>query len=450
MQISELPSNVYAERMLLGSILLNGEAFLLASAKIGPEDFSLAKHRVMFRRMAALHEAGQQIDRVTLANELMRHGELESVDGLTYLSSLDNGLPEIYHLESYAEIVRESSVGRQAIMAAAKLQAAISSGVESPQQSITDAAMTFMALGESHTSSGLVSSDRIIEEAGLDAILNPRRFGGGILTQYRKFDDMTGGLKEGELVIVAGRPAMGKTAFALNIAERAAVRQGKRVAVFSLEMSRNSLISRMVLARAHVSRTRVKNNWLDEAERTRLMEAGDEIHAAPLWIDDSADLKLADMHVRLRRLIADAGVDLVIVDYLQLMVDDAGRRGDNRVQEVGRISRGLKLLAKQLHVPVIALSQLSRGPENRPGDHRPKLADLRESGSIEQDADIVLFLFRPEVYQPDREDIRGYAEGIIGKQREGPIGKFPLVFIADLTLFENPVDDICREEESED
>jgi replicative DNA helicase len=266
-------------------------------------------------------------------------------------------------------------------------------------------------------------------------------------TGFKRFDELTGGLHAGELIIIAGRPSMGKTALALNVAQHAAAKVGQTVALFSLEMSKESLLTRLLCAMARVDNHRFRLGYLDAEERRRLQIAASELVEAPLYIDDSSGSNLIDMHAKLRRLQAERPLGLVVVDYLQLM---SGRgRFENRNQEISALSRGLKLLAKDLGVPMLVLSQLSRAPENRPGDHRPQLSDLRESGSIEQDADLVGFIFREEVYKPDREDLRGTAELILAKQRNGPTGKVQLVFLHQLTKFENRLADLGEEPSEE-
>jgi replicative DNA helicase len=302
-----------------------------------------------------------------------------------------------------------------------------------------------LKLGESATQAGFATPEDIIEgfQGGLHAFLDPGRRINGLSTGFKRLDEMTGGLHPGELIILAGRPAMGKTALALNIAQHAAVKLKKTVAVFSLEMSKESLLTRLLCAGARVDSHRFRLGYLDAEERRRLQAAAAELVEAPLYLDDTSGSNLIDMHAKLRRLKAEREVSLVVVDYLQLM---SGRgRFDSRVQEISSLSRGLKLLAKELNVPMLVLSQLSRAPETRPGAHRPQLSDLRESGSIEQDADVVAFIFREEVDKPDRDDLRGQAELLLSKQRNGPTGKIGLVFLHHLTKFENKVSDLDDE-----
>jgi replicative DNA helicase len=436
-----LPSNVYAERMVLGSILLNDNAFVTVAAGLTPEDYSLEKHRKIFQRMLDLHEREERIDRVTVANELMRRGELESVDGLTYLSSLDEGLPELYNLESYVQILRDKSMLRQLIFASqATIQKAMLAE-DAPEQILAGMEDSLLKLGEARAKDSLLSARDVFdrEDGGINAFLDPARRVHGISTGFIKLDEMTGGLRGGELVILAARPAMGKTALALNIALHVATnkKNPKAVAVFSLEMSKQSLLTRLICSLGRVDQQRFRSGYLDRDERGRLGIAAADLYEAPLFIDDTSATTVMDINAKLRKLRATADLGLAVVDYLQLMPVPNSGRNSNRTTEVGALSRGLKLLSKDLDIPFLVLSQLSRAPEQRIGDHRPQLADLRESGSIEQDADMVAFIFRPEVYQKDREDLRGVAELILAKQRNGPTGKIPLVFLHNYTKFEN-------------
>lgn len=290
---------------------------------------------------------------------------------------------------------------------------------------------------------GLLSPVEIVEwfDGGISAFLDPSKRSPGLLTGFTRFDDMTLGLHGGELVILAARPAQGKTALALNIAVNVAER-GQPVAVFSLEMSRESLLTRAVCARARIDQLKARAGHLDQNERSRQMRALSDLCEMPLFIDDHAGLDLKSMRTKLFRMRAEQGLTLAVIDYLQLMTSKAR---ENRTQEVGALSRGLKLMARELKVPFLVLSQLSRAPEQRPGNHRPQLSDLRESGGIEQDADVVTFIFREEVYKPDREDLRGVADLIIAKQRNGPTGTARLVFLNSLTKFENAACDSERE-----
>src|SRR5947209_934889 len=437
-----LPVNLDAERFVLGSILLDDSVYVQAAGTLEPDDFSLQKHRLIFRRMGELQDRGERIDRVTVANELMKFNELEACGGLSYIVSLDDGLPHIPNLDSYIKIVKDKAVLRRIIFASQNMMNRCLLGEEEPGDILAGAEETLLKLGEARVKSGLVGAGDILEsyEGGINAFLDPSKRIKGLSTGFAKFDEMTGGLHGGDLFIVAARPSMGKTALALNIAQHVALKLKQTVAVFSLEMSQESLLTRMLCAAARVDSQRFRAGYLTQEERKKLSLALHEVVEGPLYIDDSSGIHLMDMHAKLRRLQQERGkIGLVIVDYLQLM---SGRgRFENRNQEVSALSRGMKLLAKELNVPMMVLSQLSRAVETRQGDHRPQLSDLRESGSIEQDADVVGFIFREEVYNRDREDLRGLAEFIVAKQRNGPVGTVNLVFLNAQTKFENRAED---------
>src|SRR5581483_2635143 len=434
-----LPPNVDAERFVLGSILLDDSFFVQAAGTLESEDFSLEKHRRIFERMKELHERGERIDRVTVANELMKFNELEACDGLGYLVSLDDGLPQIPNLDSYIRIVKDKSVLRRIIFTSQHMMNRAMQGEEGPEEILAGAEETLLKLGEARDKSGLLNPEQILQnyDGGINAFLDPSKRIKGISTGFTKFDEYTGGMHGGDLIILAARPSMGKTALALNIAQHVALKLKKTVAIFSLEMSRESLLTRMVCAAARVDSQRFRAGYLSRDERERLNRALHDLVEAPLYIDDTAGLNLMDMHAKLRRLEREP--KLVVVDYLQLM--SSRGRVENRNQEVSALSRGMKLLAKDLNVPMLVLSQLSRAVETRQDDHRPQLSDLRDSGSIEQDADLVGFVYRPEVYDRNREDLRGLAELIISKQRNGPVGTVNLVFLHAQTKFENRAED---------
>jgi replicative DNA helicase len=439
-----LPANQDAERFVLGSILMDDLQYVQAAGTLEADDFSLEKHRRIFQRMAEIHERGEKIDRVTVANELIKHGQLEACDGLSYLVSLDDGLPQIVNLDSYIRIVKDKALLRKIVFASQKLIDRCMLGEEEPEEILGGAEEALLKLGESRVKAGLANADEIIEEyqGGLNAFLDPSLRIRGISTGFVKFDEMTGGLHPGELIILAARPSMGKTALALNIAQHV-VSKEHTVAIFSLEMSKESLLTRMLCSAARVDGQRFRAGYLDKDERMRLQTAASKLVVSPLFIDDSPGINVMDIHAKLRRLRSERQLGLVILDYLQLM---SGRsRFENRNQEISTLSRGLKLMAKDLHVPMLVLSQLNRAPETRPGDHRPQLSDLRESGSIEQDADVVAFIFREEVYKKEDERLKGQAELLVAKQRNGPVGKIPLVFLHGFTKFENRAADLGEE-----
>jgi replicative DNA helicase len=436
-----LPTNVDAERFVLGSILLDDTLYIQAAGTLEADDFSLEKHRRIFKRMGELQERSEKIDRITVANELMKFNELEACDGLSYLVSLDDGLPQMPNIDGYIRIVKDKAVLRRIIFASQHMMNRCLLGEEEPDEILAGAEETLLKLGDARVKSGLLNAGQILEdyEGGLNAFLDPSKRIKGISTGFAKLDEYTGGLHGGDLVIVAGRPSMGKTALALNIAQHVAFRNKQTAAIFSLEMSKESLLTRMLCSAARVDSQKFRGGYLSQEERRKLNHALHEMVQAPLYIDDTAGAHLMDMHAKLRRLQTERKLGLVIVDYLQLMT--ARGRFENRNQEVSALSRGMKMLAKELNVPMMVLSQLSRAVENRQGDHRPQLSDLRESGSIEQDADVVAFIFREEIYRKDREDLKGLAELIIAKQRNGPVATVNLVFLHAQTKFENRAED---------
>jgi replicative DNA helicase len=438
-----LPVNLDAERFVLGAILMDDALYIQVAGTLVPEDFSLEKHRRIFLRMSELYNRGERIDRVTVANELMKQNQLESVDGVSYLVSLDEGMPALSNLDSYVGIVKDKAVLRRIIFTSQKLIDRCIIGEEEPDQILASAEESLLKLGESRAQDALVNPQRILQEfeGGINAFLDPSKRIKGLSTGFLKLDEMTGGLHPGELIILAARPSMGKTALALNVAQHVAMHPEKQtVAVFSLEMSRESLLTRMICAGARVDQQKFRAGYLNQDERRRLAKTASELVQAPLYIDDTSGTHMMDIHAKLRRLKAEHGLSLVVIDYLQLM---SGRgRYENRNQEISTISRGLKLLAKDLKVPMLVLSQLNRAPETRPGDHRPQLSDLRESGSIEQDADLVAFIFREEVYKQEDERLKGLAELLVAKQRNGPTGKVNLVFLKEFTKFENRTNDL--------
>ena len=441
-----LPTNLEAEQFVLGSVLLDDTLFPQVAGVVDGGDFNVEKHRRIFLRMVDLHARGERIEYLTLVNELEKHTQLESVDGIAYVSSLTDGLPRLDSIDSYLKIVKDKSLLRHLIFTAQNIINNCIEGGEEAEDLIAEAESAVMRVGDAQLRSGLSNPRQIVEDyaGGVGAFLDPSKRVRGLSTSFLEFDERTTGLHAGELIVLAGRPAMGKTALALNIAQHVASahpdKPGRPVAIFSLEMSKESLLTRMLCAAARVDSHRFRGGYLNQQERRRLSAALSQLVDAKLFIDDSGGTTMMDISAKCRRLKSEHGLTLIIVDYMQLM--SVKGRYDSRVQEISALTRGLKLLAKDLGVPVIALSQLSRAPEIRTGDHRPQLSDLRESGSIEQDADLVGFIFREEVYKPDREDLHGVAELIIGKQRNGPTGKIKLAFLHKYVKFENLSEDV--------
>jgi replicative DNA helicase len=438
-----LPANVEAERAILGAILLDNSAYNEAAEHLRPEDFSLDSHRRIYARMVALMDSSRPIDLITLVEELDNAKELQSVGDVGYVSSLLDGVPDRPSIEHYIRIVRDKALLRGLIHAANAAIARAADQADPAEEILNDAEAAIFQLSENRIGRGFVDVQGIIKDAygSVDAFLRRGQRITGLETHYEKLDEMTSGLQKSDLIIIAARPSMGKTAFALNIAENAAIRDDKVVAVFSLEMSKEALLQRLVCSTAGVDSHRFRTGTLFKADMPKVTHALEQLAKARIFIDDTPGIGLSEMRAKSRRLLQARGqLDLIIVDYIQLM-SGGSRRFENRTQEVSALSRGLKALAKEMEVPVVALSQLSRAPESRGSkDHRPQLADLRESGSIEQDADVVAFIFREEMYKPDEPELDGMAEIIIRKQRNGPTGTVKMVFRKQATRFDTLAD----------
>jgi replicative DNA helicase len=447
--ISTLPANVEAERAILGAILSDNFAYNQAAEHLRVEDFSLDSHRRIYSRMVELAESSRPIDTITLIEELERHKELQAIGDVGYVSSLMVGMPDRPSIEHYVKIVRDKALLRGLISASNTAIARASEQADPAEDVLSDAEAAIFQLSEKRIGRGFMQFREIFSESygTLDALMQRGKRVTGLATHYEHLDEMTTGLQRSDLVIIAARPSMGKTALALNIAENAAIEDKQVVGVFSLEMSRDALLLRLLSSQARVDAQRLRTGSLWQEDTRKLQRAMEQLAHAPIFIDDTPGISLSEMRAKARRLKQAQGrLDLIIVDYLQLM-SGGGKRFENRTQEVSAISRGLKALAKELSVPVLALSQLSRAPESRGGDHRPQLADLRESGSIEQDADVVMFIFREEVYKQDDPELQGKAEIIIAKQRNGPIGKAKMAFIKHCTRFETMVEGGMEAEE---
>jgi len=437
--ISTLPANVEAERSILGAILLDNFAYNQAAEHLRTEDFSLDSHRRIYSRMVDLAESSRPIDMITLVEELDRHKDLQAIGEVAYVSSLVEGVPERPSIEHYVKIVRDKALLRGLISAANTAIARASEQSDLAEDVLSDAEAAIFQLSEKRIGRGFMGVQEIVRESfgSVDALLQRGQRITGLATHYGALDELTSGLQRSDLVIIAGRPSMGKTAFAMNIAENAAIEDQQVVGVFSLEMSREALVQRLLCSQARIDAHRFRTGTFFADDSKKIARAMEQLAHAQLFIDDTPGISVSEMRAKARRLKQAQGgrLDLLIVDYLQLM-SGGGKRFENRTQEVSAISRGLKALAKELSVPVVALSQLSRAPESRGGDHRPQLADLRESGSIEQDADLVMFIFREEVYKQDDPELQGKAEIIIAKQRNGPTGKIRLAFLKPCTRFE--------------
>jgi len=439
-----LPASIDAEKTILGAVMLDNAAFSEAAEKLTPEDFSLDSHRRIFLRMNELIDAQRTVDIVTLPIELAKHKEVEAVGGVAYLASLTEGLPRRPVIEDYIRIVKDKSLLRRLM---GICSSAIAKAADQSQEAISvldETESQLLEVSQSGLTQGLQALDIIVRESfgSIDNLYNHRGDITGLETGFTDFDRMTSGLQKGELIIIAARPSMGKTALAINIAQNAAIRHNAIVAIFSLEMSKESLLRRMLASQASVDQQKIQKGFFGRAEQEKLQDALSLLVESRIFIDDSAGSTIAEMRAKARRLKQNAGgLDLIMIDYLQLMSATMPglRKGyENRVQEVSAISRGLKAMAKELQVPVIALSQLSRSNEKR-DDKRPLLSDLRESGSIEQDADVVAFIHR-ESYYNRKDDLsaeeKAEAEIIVAKQRNGPTGIVKMHWNSAFTRFD--------------
>ncbi|WJW74787.1 replicative DNA helicase [Thiohalobacter sp. IOR34] len=436
------PHSIPAEQAVLGGLMLDNEAWDQIADRVAEEDFYRRDHRLIFRAIRRLAEEGRPFDVVTLSETLDNEHRLDDAGGLAYLGELAHNTPSAANIAAYADIVREHSVLRQLVRVGTDIaNAAYMPAGRKPGELLDYAEQQVFRIAEQgkQGKQGFTpikelltrTVDRIDHLFQLD---NPIT---GIPTGFNDFDEMTAGLQPSDLVIVAGRPSMGKTTFAMNIAEHAAIKNKTVTAVFSMEMPGEQLAMRLMSSLGRIDQHKVRTGKLDDDDWPRLTSAVSILAEAPLFIDDTPALTPTELRARARRLKREHDLGLIIIDYLQLM--QAPGAGDNRTAEISEISRGLKALAKELHVPVVALSQLNRSLEQRP-NKRPVMSDLRESGAIEQDADMIVFIYRDEVYNEDSPD-KGTAEIIIGKQRNGPIGMRRLTFLGQYTRFENFVSD---------
>lgn len=436
------PTSVHAEMAILGAMLVEPLAIIDATMYLKVDDFALDSHRKIYAAMMTLSQAGHAVDIVTVSEELRKRKELDSVGSVAYLASLTEGLPRKLSVESYVAIVRDKSLMRQLMSVCDVGMAAAADQSEEALQVLNNVSSRLMEISDQALTGGFSDIAAIVKDSfgTIDALYEQGREVTGLATHYVEFDRMTSGLQDSELIIIAARPSMGKTAWAINIAENAAVHGHKVVAVFSLEMSKSSLLRRMLASQALVSARNIQQGFIGRDDRDKLINGLEKLMESKIFIDDTPGITLAEMRAKARRLKQQQGkLDLIVIDYLQLMTgSNSNARGyENRTQEVSAISRGLKALAKEMKVPVLALSQLSRASEQRGGDKKPMLSDLRESGSIEQDADVVCFIHREEYYDRENEDLKGKAEIIIAKQRNGPTGNIHLAYLADFTRFEN-------------
>ncbi|HEY1074992.1 MAG TPA: replicative DNA helicase [Patescibacteria group bacterium] len=429
------PQNVEAEQSILGAVLIDADSMIRITDKLKPEDFYREDHKVIFEHMLKLFEKRQPIDILTLTDSLDSSKQLAFVGGAGYIASLTSMVNSSAHIVSHAEIVRSKALLRRLIQAGGKI---VDLGYQEDAESdmiLSDAEAALFNVSNAYLSSNFVPIGNILSES-FDRIDELHRNKGavrGVPTGFKDLDSLLGGLQRSDLVILAARPSMGKTAFVLNIAENAAVKSGAKVAVFSLEQSKDQLVDRLLCSQAQVDSWKLRSGNLSDEDFPRIGAAMGVLSEAPIFIDDTPGLTSLEIRTKSRRLQMEHGLDMIIIDYLQLM---QGRSGiENRTQEISEISRSLKGIARELNVPVIALSQLSRAVEQRP-DKRPMLSDLRESGSIEQDADVVMFIYRDEYYDRESEK-KNIAEILVRKHRNGPVGEVDLYFQGEQTRFRN-------------
>lgn len=435
------PFSPEAEASVLGGMLIDRDAVPRVVEFVDDSMFYREAHRRLFRAMTRLFERGSVVDVITVAEELNRTGELENAGGMEYLASLTNAVPTAANIEYHGRIVHDKALLRRLIDAAqAIVREVYEPGDRMVDEILDHAEQKVFRVSEARDRDGFVWIKEVLYSAfeQIEKLQESPGDVSGLATGFADLDRMTTGLQPGDLVIVAGRPSMGKTSWALNVAQTAAIEHEVPVAVFSLEMSKEQLVQRLMCAEGRVDAQNLRRGKLSADEYGRLGQAAGHLNAAPIWIDDSATSNVLEMKAKSRRLMAEADLGLIVVDYIQLISSSA--RTDSRVQEVSEISRGLKAMARELEVPVIALSQLSRAPEQRP-DRRPQLSDLRDSGSLEQDADLVMFLYRQEYYtgpeDKDGNSVEGKAELIVSKQRNGPTGTVELFFHKSYTRFDS-------------
>ena len=434
-----LPSSEESERVILGAILLDNSVIAQAVEHLKAEDFYSPLNRRVFAAMISLFEKQKQIDPILIGEELKKEGSLESIGGITTITNLTFGLPHFSNVEEYIKVVRDKSVVRNLIRTCNSITGEALAEEDDAEVILDHAEQAIFALAEARTRQSFSRiapvADRILARVKEHAAGQSSGIT-GLSTGFTELDDMTSGFQRTDLIIVAGRPSMGKTALCLTVAQNAALRSNAVVAVFSLEMSKEQLVTRMLSSEAHINAHRFRTGHLMSNEWEKLAGAIATLSDAKIFIDDTPGISALEIRAKSRRLAAEQKqLDLIVVDYLQLMGSGGGRRNDNRQQEVSQISRELKSLAKELDVPVLALSQLSRAPEAR-NPPKPLMSDLRESGSIEQDADVVAFIYREDYYKETDEN-KGLAELIVAKQRNGPTGTVKLAFLREFTRFEN-------------
>ncbi|MFD0716140.1 replicative DNA helicase [Paenibacillus sp. GCM10027626] len=428
------PQNTEAEQAVLGAILLQTEALVTSMERLRSEDFYMPSHQLIYEAMIELGEANEPIDLVTLTSYLQDRQQLEEIGGVSYLMKLGNAVPTAANVDYYAQLVEEKSILRRLIRTATQIVSNGYAAADDVGLMLNEAEQRILEIANRRSSSGFISIRDVLMEVfeKVEFLYTNKGGTNGIPSGFADLDKMTAGFQRSDLIIVAARPSVGKTAFALNIAQNVGVRAKETVAIFSLEMSAAQLVQRMVCAESNVDAGRMRTGFLEGDDWEKLTMAIGALSEAQIYIDDTPGITVADIRAKCRRLKKERGLGMILIDYLQL-IQGRGKAGENRQQEVSEISRTLKMIARELEVPVIALSQLSRGVEQRQ-DKRPMMSDLRESGSIEQDADIVAFLYRDDYYDKESEK-KNIIEIIIAKQRNGPVGTVELAFLKSFNKF---------------
>ena len=427
------PHSVEAEQSVLGSILLDKEAMISVSETLVPEDFYKEAHKVIYESMLKLYNSQSEIDLITLTDELRDQGYLDDIGGIAYITSLSTVVPTTSNIKYYVNIVKEKSISRQLISAANDIINLGYDGSAKVEYVLENAEKKISDISQERATNDFQPINQVISEAlsMLEKLYEEKNDVTGLTTGFRDLNKKINGLQRSDLLLIAARPAMGKTAFALNLVQNAALKGDASVAVFSLEMSKEQLVQRMIASQSTVELKKIKTGTLADNDWPRITDGMAILSGAKIHIDDTPGIKISELRSKCRKLKIEKGLDLVLIDYLQLMEGEG--QNESRQQEIAKISRSLKILAKELDCPVVALSQLSRAPEQR-ADHRPMLSDLRESGSIEQDADIVMFLYRDEYYNPDTEK-KNIGEVIVAKNRHGETGTVELVWFGGIQKF---------------
>ena len=434
------PHSVVSEQSILGSILLDKDAIITVTETIKPDDFYKEAHKIIYECMITLSNKGEPIDLITLTEELRKQGHLNDIGGISYITSLSTIVPTTSNVKYYADIVKEKSVLRKLIKASNEIINLGYSGATKIEDVLEQAEKSIFDISQEKTSDDFKSINLVLMDAYdmIEKLYTNKSDVTGITTGFKDLNKKINGLQRTDLILIAARPAMGKTAFSLNLVQNAALKGDASVAVFSLEMSKEQLVQRMLSSQSSVELKKIKTGTLNDNDWPRIIDAMAVLSDAKIHIDDTPGIKISELRSKCRKLKIEKGLDLVLIDYLQLMEGEGNN--ESRQQEISKISRSLKILAKELNCPVVALSQLSRAPEQR-ADHRPMLSDLRESGAIEQDADIVMFLYRDEYYHADSES-KNIGEVIIAKNRHGETGSVELVWLGEVQRFGDKLRDL--------